>query len=90
MTIGLDKTELINVFLTSFTNVESKLRMEKFTFNMGADPEAKKLFESMQSKAPNATFDDINLMIGVLFAITDVIIANNESIYEAVSHLDQK
>jgi hypothetical protein len=44
----------------------------------------------MQSKAPNATFDDINLMIGVLFAITDVIIANNDSIYEAVSHLDQK
>jgi hypothetical protein len=44
----------------------------------------------MQSKAPNATFDDINLMIGVLFAITDVIIANNESIYEAVSTLDQK
>jgi hypothetical protein len=51
MTIGLDKTELINVFLTSFTNVESKLRMEKFTSNMGADPEAKKLFESMQSNA---------------------------------------
>ena len=51
---------------------------------MGADPEAKKLFESMQSRAPNATFEDINLMIAVLFAITEVIVANNESICKAI------
>jgi len=64
--------------------VESKLNIEKFTSNMGADPEAKKLFESMQSRAPNATFEDINLMIAVLFAITEVIVANNESICKAI------
>ena len=50
MTIGLDKTELINVFLTSFTNVESKLRMEKFTSNMGADPEQKNYLKVCKAK----------------------------------------
>ena len=82
MAIGLDAEQLILAFARSYAERKTNLTSGMILGKAGVAPDYEELRLGLQQIFPGFSSDDINRVLNILYAVVDMIIANNRKLAE--------